>query len=111
MCAPHGQHVMLLVTDQGKAVSACVGILTIIAAEVKACFAGNEIRSVIMHGDRFSKYPIGKIDGTYTWKVCSVPRLGTFLSSTFVVYSYSFRFEFRRRIAAYVLSNIAVNGL
>jgi len=31
--------------------------------------SGNEIRSVIMHGQRFSKFPIGKIDGTYTWSV------------------------------------------
>eukprot|EP00633_Aureoumbra_lagunensis_P007057 CAMPEP_0197306774 /NCGR_PEP_ID=MMETSP0891-20130614/4004_1 /TAXON_ID=44058 ORGANISM="Aureoumbra lagunensis, Strain CCMP1510" /NCGR_SAMPLE_ID=MMETSP0891 /ASSEMBLY_ACC=CAM_ASM_000534 /LENGTH=533 /DNA_ID=CAMNT_0042789481 /DNA_START=36 /DNA_END=1637 /DNA_ORIENTATION=- len=31
--------------------------------------SGNEIRSVIMHGDRLEKYPIGKIDGTYTWTI------------------------------------------
>lgn len=31
--------------------------------------SGNEIRSVIMHGNRLSEYPIGKIDGTFTWKV------------------------------------------
>mmetsp|Transcript_21519 Transcript_21519/g.85570 ORF Transcript_21519/g.85570 Transcript_21519/m.85570 type:complete len:549 (+) Transcript_21519:86-1732(+) len=31
--------------------------------------SGNEIRSVIMHGDRLDTYPIGKIDGTYTWTV------------------------------------------
>merc|ERR1719199_1581440 len=31
--------------------------------------SGNEIRSVITHGQRFSKFPIGKIDGTYTWAV------------------------------------------
>merc|ERR1719199_480740 len=31
--------------------------------------SGNEIRSVIMHGQRFSKFPIGRIDGTYTWSV------------------------------------------
>mmetsp|Transcript_19974 Transcript_19974/g.29617 ORF Transcript_19974/g.29617 Transcript_19974/m.29617 type:complete len:536 (+) Transcript_19974:47-1654(+) len=30
---------------------------------------GNEIRTVIMHGDRTSKYPVAKIDGTDTWKV------------------------------------------
>lgn len=29
----------------------------------------NEIRSVVMHGNRLSEFPIGKIDGTYTWKV------------------------------------------
>ncbi|KAJ8598359.1 hypothetical protein CTAYLR_003025 [Chrysophaeum taylorii] len=31
--------------------------------------SGNEIRSVIMHGDRLDDFPIGKIDGTYTWQV------------------------------------------
>ncbi|CAM9225422.1 unnamed protein product [Choristocarpus tenellus] len=34
--------------------------------EVKS---GNEIRSVVMHGARLKDYPIGKIDGTFTWKV------------------------------------------
>jgi ketol-acid reductoisomerase len=32
--------------------------------------SGNEIRSVIMHGNRLKEFPIGKIDGTATWKVC-----------------------------------------
>merc|ERR1719223_1125015 len=31
--------------------------------------SGNEIRTVIMHGARTSKYPVGKIDGTNTWTV------------------------------------------
>ncbi|GKY95796.1 hypothetical protein MPSEU_000540300 [Mayamaea pseudoterrestris] len=31
--------------------------------------SGNEIRTVIMHGKRLDKYPVGKIDGTDTWKV------------------------------------------
>jgi ketol-acid reductoisomerase len=31
--------------------------------------SGNEIRTVIMHGNRISKYPVGKIDGTDTWVV------------------------------------------
>ncbi|CAM9254341.1 unnamed protein product [Heterosigma akashiwo] len=31
--------------------------------------SGNEIRSVILHGNRLGKYPIGKIDGTRTWQV------------------------------------------
>merc|ERR1719469_546295 len=31
--------------------------------------SGNEIRTVIMHGKRISKYPVGKIDGTTTWQV------------------------------------------
>ncbi len=30
---------------------------------------GNEIRSVIMAGRRFARYPMGKIDGTRMWKV------------------------------------------
>lgn len=32
-------------------------------------YSGNEIRTVIMQGVRTQKYPVGKIDGTYTWKV------------------------------------------
>lgn len=31
--------------------------------------SGNEIRSVIMAGQRFSRFPMGKIDGTRMWKV------------------------------------------
>jgi len=31
--------------------------------------SGNEIRTVIMHGERVAKYPVAKIDGTDTWKV------------------------------------------
>lgn len=31
--------------------------------------SGNEIRTVIMHGARLDRYPVGKIDGTDTWKV------------------------------------------
>eukprot|EP00968_Pinguiococcus_pyrenoidosus_P020946 scaffold2618_cov240-Pinguiococcus_pyrenoidosus.AAC.9 len=31
--------------------------------------SGNEIRSVVMHGDRFADFPMGKIGETYTWKV------------------------------------------
>jgi len=31
--------------------------------------SGNEIRTVIMQGDRTDKFPVGKIDGTYTWQV------------------------------------------
>jgi ketol-acid reductoisomerase len=31
--------------------------------------SGNEIRTVIMHGKRLDKYPVGKIDGTDTWIV------------------------------------------
>jgi ketol-acid reductoisomerase len=31
--------------------------------------SGNEIRSVVMAGDRFAQFPMGKIDGTPMWKV------------------------------------------
>jgi ketol-acid reductoisomerase len=31
--------------------------------------SGNEIRSVVMAGRRFSRYPMGRIDGTRMWKV------------------------------------------
>ena len=30
--------------------------------------SGNEIKSVVMHGQRLEEFPIGKIDGTFTWK-------------------------------------------
>ncbi|MDA8160090.1 MAG: ketol-acid reductoisomerase [Desulfobacteraceae bacterium] len=41
-------------------------ILTEIYDEVSSC---NEIRSVIMAGQRFKSYPMGKIDGTRMWQV------------------------------------------
>jgi ketol-acid reductoisomerase len=31
--------------------------------------SGNEIRSVILHGKRLEEFPMGQIDGTYTWQV------------------------------------------
>ena len=31
--------------------------------------SGNEIRGVVLAGDRLKKHPMGKIDGTETWKV------------------------------------------
>lgn len=31
--------------------------------------SGNEIRSVVMAGRRFDRYPMGKIDGTKMWKI------------------------------------------
>jgi ketol-acid reductoisomerase len=41
-------------------------ILTEIYEEVAS---GNEIRSVVMAGKRFAKFPMGKIDGTEMWEV------------------------------------------
>ncbi len=41
-------------------------ILLEIYDEVSSC---NEIRSVVMAGKRFSRYPMGKIDGTSMWQV------------------------------------------
>jgi ketol-acid reductoisomerase len=41
-------------------------ILLEIYDEVSSC---NEIRSVIMAGQRFSRFPMGKIDGTRMWQV------------------------------------------
>lgn len=41
-------------------------ILLEIYDEVSSC---NEIRSVIMAGNRFGRYPMGKIDGTRMWQV------------------------------------------
>ena len=34
--------------------------------------SGNEIRSVVQAGQRFDRYPMGKIDQTYMWKVCAL---------------------------------------
>lgn len=31
--------------------------------------SGNEIRSVVQAVERFNRYPMGKIDQTYMWKV------------------------------------------
>jgi len=31
--------------------------------------SGNEIKSVVQAGERFDKFPMGKIDQTYMWKV------------------------------------------
>ena len=31
--------------------------------------SGNEIKSVVQAGDRFDRFPMGKIDQTYLWKV------------------------------------------
>ena len=31
--------------------------------------SGNEIRTVIMQGERVQKFPVGKIDGTFTWQI------------------------------------------
>ncbi len=30
---------------------------------------GNEIKSVVNAGRRFDRFPMGKIDGTFMWKV------------------------------------------
>lgn len=38
--------------------------------------SGNEIRSVYMHGQRIPEFPIGKIDGTETWKIGEKVRSG-----------------------------------
>lgn len=31
--------------------------------------SGNEIKSVVQAGQRFDRFPMGKIDETYMWKV------------------------------------------
>ena len=31
--------------------------------------SGNEIKSVVQAGERFDRFPMGKIDQTYMWKV------------------------------------------
>mmetsp|Transcript_15875 Transcript_15875/g.19870 ORF Transcript_15875/g.19870 Transcript_15875/m.19870 type:complete len:537 (+) Transcript_15875:113-1723(+) len=53
--------------------------------------SGNEIRSVILHGKRLKNYPIGKIDGTRTWKVgekVRAARDGEYVSNPFTTGVY-----------------------
>jgi len=53
--------------------------------------SGNEIRSVILHGKRLKSYPIGKIDGTKTWKVgekVRAERDGTYTFNAFTAGVY-----------------------
>ena len=38
--------------------------------------SGNELRSVVMHGKRFKRFPMGKIDGTEMWKIGEGVRKG-----------------------------------
>ena len=37
--------------------------------------SGNEIRSVVQAVERFERYPMGKIDQTYMWKVLACARV------------------------------------
>ena len=46
----------------GPAVDICLEIYEDVAS-------GNEIRSVVMAGSRFDRFPMGKIDATHMWKV------------------------------------------
>uniref|UniRef100_A0A6V1P0P0 Acetohydroxy-acid reductoisomerase n=1 Tax=Heterosigma akashiwo TaxID=2829 RepID=A0A6V1P0P0_HETAK len=53
--------------------------------------SGNEIRSVILHGNRLGKYPIGKIDGTRTWQVgerVRAARDGSYVENAFTTGVY-----------------------
>jgi len=52
-----------------KAYSAAIGPAKDVCAEIYDDVAsGNEIRSVVQAGERFDRYPMGKIDQTYMWK-------------------------------------------
>jgi ketol-acid reductoisomerase len=46
----------------GPAMDVCFEIYEDVAS-------GNEIRSVVQAGERFGRFPMGKIDGTHMWKV------------------------------------------
>lgn len=46
----------------GPALDVCFEIYEDVAS-------GNEIRSVVQAGERFGRFPMGKIDGTHMWKV------------------------------------------
>ena len=58
--------------SHGPAMDICYEIYEDVAS-------GNEIKSVVQAGDRFDRFPMGKIDQTYLWKV----RLPGYLSFTF----------------------------
>jgi len=47
--------------------------------EVSTC---NEIRSVVLAGQRFVRYPMGKIDGTRMWQVGEKVRAALATSAT-----------------------------
>lgn len=48
--------------SHGPAMDICYEIYEDVAS-------GNEIKSVVQAGDRFDRFPMGKIDQTYLWKV------------------------------------------
>lgn len=48
--------------SHGPAMDICFEIYEDVAS-------GNEIKSVVQAGDRFDRFPMGKIDQTYLWKV------------------------------------------
>lgn len=48
--------------SHGPAMDVCLEIYEDVAS-------GNEIKSVVQAGNRFSRFPMGKIDQTYMWKV------------------------------------------
>lgn len=50
----------------GPAMDVCYEIYEDVAS-------GNEIKSVVQAGDRFDRFPMGKIDQTYLWKVHTPP--------------------------------------
>lgn len=50
--------------SHGPAMDICYEIYEDVAS-------GNEIKSVVQAGDRFDRFPMGKIDQTYLWKVSS----------------------------------------
>jgi ketol-acid reductoisomerase len=58
-----------------KAYAASYGPAKEILAEIyDDVSTGNEIRSVVLAGSRLKKHPMGKIDGTETWKVGAAVR-------------------------------------
>ena len=57
-------HLQAYAASFGPAMDICFEIY-----EDVAC--GNEIKSVVNAGRRFDRFPMGKIDGTFMWKVCA----------------------------------------
>jgi len=69
-------NVMLIVQVFAEAYAASFKPAMDICMEIYEDVAsGNEIKSVVQAGSRFDRFPMGKIDSTYMWKVGRTDRV------------------------------------
>ena len=69
-CAIHASLLLTIHLCLSQAYSASYGPARDICEEIYDDVAsGNEIKSVVQAGERFDRFPMGKIDQTYMWKV------------------------------------------